>query len=178
VIEDLITSVEFSVSDPNIAYACGDSTFYRSEDGGRSWRIMAGGQPLLYYGPPGARTGFPIDLQVDPRDPNRVFINNYGGGAFLSKDGGRTWRSSSQGYTGALVNDVAVDPTDPLRVYSLSIGPFVSSNGGADWAGLGYDDVSTVTRAIALDPSSSQHLLISEQHQGVIFSSTDADFIG
>ena len=29
--------------------------------------------------------GFPIDMQCDPRDANRTFVNNYGGGNFLAK---------------------------------------------------------------------------------------------
>src|SRR5208283_656282 len=52
-----ITSVEFSVSDPAIAYAGGFESFYRSTDGGLTWVKMSGGP--YGYGPPGVRTGWP-----------------------------------------------------------------------------------------------------------------------
>jgi hypothetical protein len=39
-------------------------------------------------------------LQVDPRNSNRMFQNNYTGGNFLSEDGGMTWTLASKGYTG------------------------------------------------------------------------------
>jgi hypothetical protein len=66
VIEDMITSVEFSTRDPQIAYAAGPRTFYRSVNGGVNWRGMSGGPPQNFYGPLGIKTGFPVDLQVDP----------------------------------------------------------------------------------------------------------------
>ena len=64
--------------------------------------------------------GFPIDMQCDPRDANRVFVNAYGGGNFLSEDGGQTWRVASKGYTGALMAQVAVVQDDPARVYACA----------------------------------------------------------
>jgi hypothetical protein len=99
-----ITAVEFATSDPRIAYAAGEHSVYRSEDGGRNWWRVSSGQ----YGPSGMRAGVPIDLQVDPRNPNRLFINNYGGGNFLSEDGGASWRVASKGYTGAQVHRLSV----------------------------------------------------------------------
>ena len=68
-------------------------------------------------GPPGVLAGTPIDFQCDPRDPNRVFANNYLGGNFLSEDGGKTWSNASDGYTGAQVIGVAIDPKNPAQIF-------------------------------------------------------------
>ena len=94
-----INAVEFSGTDPNIAYAGSANAIYRSADGGLTWERVSGNEDNG-WGAPGVRAGFPIDLQVDPRDPDRLFANNYGGGNFVSEDGGRTWEVASAGYTG------------------------------------------------------------------------------
>jgi hypothetical protein len=72
----LIASVEFSQSDPKIAYAGNVSEFYRSEDGGYTWKQVT--PKGARWGPQGVSVGTPIDFQVDPRNPNRVFVNAYG----------------------------------------------------------------------------------------------------
>ncbi len=131
-------SVEIATSNPAIAYAGTQSRIYRSEDGGVTWKPMT--EEAESYGAPGTRAGVPIDFQVDPRDPNRLFANNYLGGNFLSEDGGRTWAVASQGYTGAQLRGVVVDSTDANKVYVVGrSGPFVSTTGGKSWAGLTHE---------------------------------------
>jgi len=102
-----INAIEFAISNPNIAYAGSAGTVYRSSDCGQTWSKASTGENG--WGSPGVRAGFPIDFQVDPRDPNRVFANNYGGGNFLSVDGGQTWTVASDGYTGAQVREIGFD---------------------------------------------------------------------
>ncbi len=174
-IQDIIGSVEFAVSDSRIAYAGSASAFYRSEDGGVTWAIRSGGPPNHYYGPPGIRCGVPIDLQVDPRDPDRVFINNYGGGNFLSEDGGKTWRVASQGYTGAQLHRIALDPRDDGNLYVIGrSGPFRSVDRGSHWIGLlNGPAVFAEWYSVALDPGEVSTVLISDEHQGNLLRSTD-----
>jgi len=161
-----ITAVEISQSDPNIAYAGGLIAVYRSDDGGRKWRAVSGGSGTT-WGPPGVCGGFPVDIQVDPQDPDRLFINNYGGGNFLSTDGGRTWANASEGYTGAQVRDIAVDTTNPSRVIATArSGVFISDGGGEDWAG--YTPFSTLGwDVIAINPLDSQHMLTASTSNAI-----------
>ena len=128
--QDIFTSVEFAIIDPTIAYAGYANEFAISTDGGLTWQSQTRGGERL-WGPENLRPGIPIDYQVDPRDPMRVFTNNYGGGNFLSEDGGRTWVSASNGYTGALLHDVDVHQENPAVVYAMGrSGPFKSLDGG------------------------------------------------
>lgn len=158
------SSVEMCPSDPNIAYAGSDMAVYRSGDAGQTWELVAGGEGG--WGPPGVRAGWPIDMQCDPRDANRVFANNYSGGNFLSEDGGRTWRNASQGYTGAQVIHVGVDPFDPAKVYAAGrSGGWYSDDGGTSWHGLrdpGEDKAVAPGEwlAVALDASRVNHVLV------------------
>ena len=170
---EIIESVEFSLADPDIAYAGGANAIYRSEDGGHRWRQVCGGENG--WGPPGVRAGFPIDFQVDPRDANRVFANEYGGGNFLSVDGGRTWTVASTGYTGAQVRDVAVDPATDGRVLAAArSGIFVSADGGVEWAGLSYPPAASLEwYAVAIDPADPQHVLAATNWDGLLLQSRD-----
>ncbi len=125
-----INSVEFSITDPQIAYAGADNNILRSNDGGQTWNVINPGE--FGWGAPGVRSGFPIDFQVDPRNPERIFANNYGGGNFLIEDGGQTWQVASTGYTGAQMRALDIDPEHPGLVYGASRnGIFRSLDGGA-----------------------------------------------
>jgi photosystem II stability/assembly factor-like uncharacterized protein len=171
---EAITSVEFSLSNPQIAYAGGRAVFYRSEDGGQTWKLVA--RKNGRWGPLGIDAGFPIDFQVDPRAPLRIFANNYGGGNFLSEDGGETWISASTGYTGADIRDISIHPDNPAIVYATGrSGPFVSYDGGAHWQGINPENLDSMLEGsvIELDPLNPQFVLMTESNITRIYWSTD-----
>ncbi|MDO8716144.1 MAG: hypothetical protein Q7J73_04985 [Dehalococcoidales bacterium] len=168
-----ISAVEYSTLDPNIAYAGGPEGVYRSTDMGKTWQKQTQGN---FWGAPGTRAGFPIDFQVDPRNSNRVFANNYGGGNFLSEDGGKTWAIASQGYTGAYLHDIVVNPLDRENVFVIGrTGPFRSYDQGISWEGLTKEPavLGGEWYAIAVDPKNPKNVIISDEFQGIIFRSTN-----
>lgn len=168
-----IESVEFAVDNPNLAYAGGQHEFYRSTNGGQTWQSLTNNN---VWGPEGINPGFPIDFQVDPHNDSRVFVNNYGGGNFLSADGGQTWALASAGYTGAELTDVAVHPHNPTIVYANGrSGPFKSMDGGATWQGINPVEIRPIAEGaeVAIDPQTPNHILISSAHWGWTFESTD-----
>jgi photosystem II stability/assembly factor-like uncharacterized protein len=163
---EAFSAVEFCPEHPNIAYAGSDLAIYRSEDAGQNWELVAGGPKG--WGPPGVLAMWPIDMQCDPRDPNRIFANNYMGGNFLSEDGGRTWRNASQGYTGAQGASVVVHPSKPALVYAAGrSGLWRSDKGGDGWYGLRYLSQDYPLRGvewgtISIDPRQPNHMLAGE----------------
>jgi len=170
---ETITSVELSTSDPRIAYAGSEHAVYRSVDGGREWARISG--PKNGWGSPGFRAGFPIDFQVQPRNPNVLLANNYGGGNFRSNDGGKTWMDASTGYTGAQIRGLAVDPAHPNRVFaSARSGAFVTPDAGRHWQGLSHP-LALVHDGdgIAVDPTNPGHLLASSSALGILYRSLD-----
>jgi photosystem II stability/assembly factor-like uncharacterized protein len=171
---DAIISVEFSPSNPNIAYAGSKFRFYRSLDGGHTWSIVAGGSSF-WWGPPGVIAGFPIDILVNPNDPFTLFANNYGGGNVKSIDGGVTWSLASKGYTGALMFDLAVRPSNPSVVYATArSGLFRTLNGGSSWYGLITPPINEPeTYSVVLKPDNPQIVLTASELLGYVFRSTN-----
>lgn len=170
-----IGSVEFSSSTPGVAYASGVNAFFRSSDGGRTWNsyLNRNGQS---WGPAGMSTGFPIDMLIDPRDSLRLFINNYGGGNFLTTDGGASWTMASTGYTGADAKDVAVSRQNPALVYAnTQSGPFKSPDGGRTWMGINPIELREVRSGgrIAVDPEDDQHVVMADAGMGVTYETWD-----
>jgi photosystem II stability/assembly factor-like uncharacterized protein len=157
-----VEGVEIASSDPNIWYAAGEDIFWRSDDAGQTWQQF----PLET---PDRKGGIPIDLQVDPRDSYRIFVNSYGGGNVVSEDGGETWVDASSGYTGLkVVSDVDVSPDDSKLVFARG---FRSVDGGQTW--LGID--AHLGDAFAFYPLSGSNAygVIATTQPGEIFHSTD-----
>ncbi len=160
------SAMEICESDPSVVYAASLSGFYRSDDGGVTWQQLGGSGGIeqtesALWGPPDMVAGFPIDMQCDPRTPMRIFVNNYGGGNFLSEDGGQSWVNASQGYTGALMHQVIVASDDPGTLYaSARSGIFASEDGGATWRGMSRGAARALEGVgIAVDPWDSSHLI-------------------
>ena len=161
------SAMEICQSAPNVVYAASLSAFYRSDDGGDSWQQLGGSGDLgqtgeALWGSPDEIAGFPIDMQCDPRDSMRIFVNNYGGGNFVSTDGGQSWINASKGYTGALMHKVVLSSSDPSLVYaSARSGIFRSSDGGENWQGVSHGVARAMEAyAIAVDPADSSHLIV------------------
>jgi photosystem II stability/assembly factor-like uncharacterized protein len=92
-----------------------------------------------------------------------VFVNAYGGGNFLTLDGGQTWQVASQGYTGALMGSVAVPSFGSGTAFASGrSGLFLTNTGGRSWSGMGYGLAHNLEAvAVAVDPMNSRHLLAS-----------------
>jgi len=173
--EELFGAVEFSETDPNIAYAASPNAFYRSEDGGHTWQRFSRSDNS--WGPPGFVIGFPIDIQCDPRDASRIFVNSYLGGNFLSVDGGESWHISSKGYSGANIHRIEIMPglTHNAYVGSRS-GIFRTDNGGDFWEGICYNPPEMSAKlnelqALAVNPINPEHVIcVAADYPYILYS--------
>jgi photosystem II stability/assembly factor-like uncharacterized protein len=170
---DVFTVAAFSPSNPEVVYAGSEAAFYRSEDGGKTWRRFNKPEEEC-YGPPGIKPGIPISIVIDPDDPMTLFVNNYDGGVFRSTDGAETWVDSSQGYTGANIWAIAIDSRHPDTIYSTCRSSiFRSLNGGKTWSGLAFIHEAREPYAVAVNPENPREVLISGESSVSILKSTD-----
>lgn len=172
---DIMTTVNFAPSNPDVVYAGSAHAFYRSADGGLTWRVYSRSSGNE-WGPVGVRAGVPIDVVVDPSDSNLLYSNNYGGGVFRSTDGAQTWSIWSKGYTGAGIHAVHIPPASPSTVLAIGrSGPYRSVNYGGDWAGIGTGQATFPEwNTLVSDPRDARVILMADEHQGKIMRSTDA----
>jgi photosystem II stability/assembly factor-like uncharacterized protein len=133
-------AVEIALSDPDIWYSATEGTISRSDDAGWTWQTFD-------LATQDRTAGMPIDLQVDPRDPYRIFDNNYGGGNFLSTDGGQSWVDASKGYTGATIAGMLVPSNDAQTILvGANTGGFRSTDGGENWPGTSLPSATQLLR--------------------------------
>ncbi len=178
-----IGGIGVAQSDPNVIYvgsgagiirpdlATGDG-MYKSTDAGKTWTHL------------GLReTQMIAQVEVDPKNPNRVFVaalgHPYGPneerGVFRSTDGGATFQKVlyKDEYTSA--NDVRIDPSDPNIVYAAlweqqqsfiegggfggaARGIFKSTDGGTTWKQLEGGLPPVLEANLAISPSNPKVL--------------------
>ena len=145
-------------SDPRILYAHVDvGGIYRSDDGGRRWRMLHGALPQV--GAHAVR-----DLSPDPRDPNRVLalIGDQWvppQGIYETRDGGRSWArrttvevhgNGQWRWTGGLF---ARDPKNPDLIVAGTAGQGIhrSTDGGRTWSAPTGTTLATLRDAFFTD---------------------------
>ncbi len=145
--------------------ASGAGALYRSADKADHWQRIE---------LPDGVTG-PTGLEIDPRDPQRLYLTAWGqegddadqnGGVFASDDGGKTWQAiftQSQH-----VYDLTIDPQHPDTLYiaGFDAAAFRSSDRGAHWTRIEGYDFKWGHRVI-LDPNDPAQIYIATYGGGV-----------
>ena len=123
----------------------GERGFYKSTDGGKTWKRTLGDNQW---------TGV-TDIAIDPRNPNRIYAATWerhrtvaaymGGGKntsiHRSEDGGNTWQKISKGLPNGTMGKIgiAISPQKPDIIYAAielerrKGGVFKSTNRGESW---------------------------------------------
>ena len=122
---------------------------FRSDDGGLTWRHVAGlrEHPSRPEWQPGGGGLILHSLVTHPQEPDRLWVAISTGGVFHSADGGRTWEARNRGTrcdylpeaqrypeTGQCVHHLTMAPGRPDRLYQQNhCGMYRSDDGGRSW---------------------------------------------
>jgi photosystem II stability/assembly factor-like uncharacterized protein len=169
--------------DPNVVYASTwefrrkpwsfssggpGSALYKSEDGGTKWKKLTQGLPAGPYGR--------IAIAVSASNPRIVYatIEATEGGLFKSEDRGETWKRMNDGANMTVrpfyFSVLAVDPTNPDRVYKPGLVLASSDDGGKTFSQMATSTHSD-EHAIWIDPKRPDVLFLGTD--GGIYTSED-----
>ena len=117
-----IQSVVVDYAEPNIVYvASRGQGLFKSVDAGESWTLMCEAA---------GNRNFNVIVQ-DPCTPERLLAGGQQSGLLCSPDRGKTW--SVIGLSGETIQDIAIDRTNPNRVFVLvGRGVYVNPHIGQD----------------------------------------------
>jgi photosystem II stability/assembly factor-like uncharacterized protein len=142
---------------------------FKSDDFGKTWQAVDGvlGHPTREQWNPGAGGMCCHSIQLDPNDPERMYIAISAAGTFRSEDGGESWTPANQGVAadffpdnpfpevGQCVHKLLLHPTRPERLWQQNhCGVYRSDDHGRTWERLeGNGLPSGFGFPIALDPA-------------------------
>ena len=97
---------------------------------------------------------------IDPLRPNVLYASTQNGGLRKSSDGGATFSIANLGLTEAtFINPMAMDPSEPRRLYMGARGVFRSSDGATTWQNATGPLANATIGAIAVSPIDSNTLM-------------------
>jgi photosystem II stability/assembly factor-like uncharacterized protein len=148
---DEVFGLAVSSDDPDLVVAATRSGFFRSNDGGGTWRLVSS-----------KLAGVTLHaLTVMPSD-NRVLFATTTGGLFRSDDQGATWRRVTGGIPRSDLTGIAVHP-DGRTIYTSDFnwgGIFRSVDGGLTWERMPTGDLpSDRVWTLGLDPETPERVL-------------------
>ena len=154
-------SVAIDPEDFRILYVGTWRLGYKSEDFGRTWRLMNKGMPL---------DSDLFSVAVSPTNPEVVYAGACSG-VYRSNNRADAWkRLKVRGNNFTIrAHIILEDPAAEHRVYAgTTEGLFVSNNDGAEWKRLTGSEISV--NAVSVDPSDNRRILIGTEYRGILKS--------
>ena len=154
--------------EPGVLYAgTAPAGLFRSEDSGKSWAPIdsINNHPTKKDWMPGAGGMCLHSIQVDPVNPDRMWIGISAAGSVRTDDGRKTWKPLNRGVksftgavmgseTGTCVHKLLLHPAVPGRMFQQNhIGVYRSDDHGDSWTSIDKGLPSDFGFGLALDPN-------------------------
>jgi photosystem II stability/assembly factor-like uncharacterized protein len=149
---------------------------FRSEDGGSTWRHVAGlrDHPTRPDWQPGGGGLILHSLLPHPENPQEIWVGISTAGVFHTEDGGTTWAPRNRGTrcdylpeeqrypeVGQCVHCLVAAPGEPQRLYQQNhCGMYRSDDGGRQWASIEAGLPSSFGFAAAVHPREAATLYL------------------
>jgi uncharacterized protein (TIGR03437 family) len=110
-------------------------------------------------------------VAIDPTNPNILFSSTPGGNFRKSTDGGKTWGDATFGVndTSLFIAPLAIDPSDPQRMWTGGRLLWMTNNGGANWVGARMSVAGSVS-AVAVAPTDSNFVVVGSTSGNIQYS--------
>ncbi|MCK5856907.1 MAG: hypothetical protein KAG64_05420 [Bacteroidales bacterium] len=134
-----------------------ESTIYKSEDAGKTWRKIEKGLP-------GGDKGR-IGIALSPANPDYLYAiveaAEGKGGTYRSTDRGESWTKMNSYVSGSpqYYQELIPDPKDPNCFYSMDTYARYTLDGGKSFTKFSYKSKHVDDHALWIDPNNTQHLL-------------------
>jgi len=132
---DILEQLEISESDPNYIYTADRYDAFRTTDGGATWQPLS--RPWEMFEGIG-------DLEIDPTNPNRLWVCTWAGRVFRSDDGGSTWINMTGTLPDIKANNIIYQKGGNEGLYlAMDVGIFYRDKTMSDWTPF-YADLPNV----------------------------------
>lgn len=134
-----------------------ESTIYKSEDAGITWRKIEKGLPSGDKGR--------IGIALSPANPDYLYAiveaTKGNGGLYKSINRGESWAKQSNYVSGSpqYYQELIPDPKDPNCFYSMDTYSKYTLDGGKTFKKFNYKSKHVDDHALWIDPTNTQHLL-------------------
>lgn len=147
------------------------SGFWKSTDGGKTWKEIKNGLPVKPFGR--------IAFAVAPSAPQNVVavVEAAETGLYISADGGENWKKQSATFNVVsrpfYFATIVIDPKDPKRVYRPALSFSYSNDGGYSFADATNDGgwVHSDHHALWINPNNTNQLYLGTD--GGVYISLD-----
>lgn len=134
------------------------SGIHKSEDGGKTWKKLAGGLP-------GGDYLGRIGLDISPANPDYVYAiveaSKGKKGTYRSTDRGASWtKMSSYSTSGNYYQEIYCDPYDKDKVFSMNTWLHHTEDGGKTFKRTGEKRKHVDNHCIWIDPSDTDHWIV------------------
>ncbi|MFB6267740.1 MAG: hypothetical protein ABEI31_08780 [Halodesulfurarchaeum sp.] len=163
---DAVTSVAVDPSDPGVVYAGTEpSRVYRSTDGGASWRHLEGLTDLpsadRWSFPPRPSTHHVRWIEVNPANPEHLYVSIEAGALVQSPDGGKTW-TDRVADSRRDNHELTTHPAAPGHAWAAAGDGFAeTADGGETWQHPQRGLEHRYCWSVAADPADPDRLLLS-----------------
>ena len=147
------------------------SGFWKSTDGGKTWKEIKNGLPAKPFGR--------IAFTVAPSAPQNLvaIVEANETGLYISADGGESWKKQSATFNVVsrpfYFSTIVIDPKDPKRVYRPALSFSYSSDGGYSFADASNEGgwVHSDHHALWINPNNTNQLYLGTD--GGVYISLD-----
>jgi len=167
-----VSDIAFDPNNPDVVYATSyqrrrhvytlvdggpESTIYKTEDGGKTFRKIEKGLPSVEKGR--------IGIAVSPANTNYIYAiveaAEGKGGFFRSTNKGESWKKMSSYLASSpqYYQEIFADPHDKNCVYSMDTYGRYTLDGGKSFTKFTYKSKHVDEHALWIDPNNTNHLL-------------------